>query len=717
MQDDLNREQREAVMCTEGPLLVLAGAGSGKTRVITKRIAYLVKEKGVDPYNILAITFTNKAAREMKDRVDSLLDGKTNGMLISTFHSACVRILRREIANIGYAPNFNIYDTADSTGLLKSIVKDLGLNDGNYSPKVLLAKFGALKDEMSDPDDYIDNHAVNFYEMNIGNIYREYQKRLKSSNSVDFDDIIFLTVKIFLENKAILEFYRERFRYILVDEYQDTNKLQFRLIDLLAGSRRNLCVVGDDDQSIFMWRGADIKNILSFESSFKGANVIKLEQNYRSTANILSAANDVISRNYSRKEKKLWTDKEDGANIQACRLNNEYQEGRYIADEIKRLINTDGYSYSDFAVLYRMNAQSRNIENALMAAGIPYRVFGSLEYYKRKEVKDLVSYLRIIYNEHDAVAFERAVSVPKRGVGGGTVEKAQKTAILKAISVLEAARKPDPLIFSRAQSAQLAGFASLIDGFREFSDMHLPSELIGKIIEDTGIIGEYKRTDPADSEAREENVREFVSIALQQERDGITSLSEFLENVSLISDTDDDSGSGMYVSVMTLHSSKGLEFPVVFISGFEEGIFPLERSLAGPMEAEEERRLCYVGMTRAKKILYLTFTDSRTIFGKTAHNRVSRFFDDISGPKIDIIGGDDQRYRIRSSPDIISKPKTAEKNMSGGLCEGDRVIHKRFGRGRVNAITLEDGDTILEIEFENKGKRRLMAAYADLEKM
>lgn len=711
MLDNLNSEQKKAVLCTKGPLLILAGAGSGKTRVITRRIAYLVKEEGVDPYNILAITFTNKAAKEMKERVEDLLGGSAQGMIISTFHSACVRILRKEIQKAGYSSNFNIYDSGDSLGLVKSVLKDLELSDSQFQPKAILSMLGKIKDSMRSPEEYGSEHAVGYYEQKVALVYAEYQKRLKKSNALDFDDIIYLTVKILSENKHVLEYYQERFRYILVDEYQDTNKLQFELIRLLAGRHRNLCVVGDDDQSIFMWRGANIQNILSFEKTFKGAKVVKLEQNYRSSANILEAANNVIKGNANRKEKKLWTDKEKGERIKLCRLLNEYHEGRFIAQEAKRLVDAGEYKYSDMAVLYRMNAQSRNIEEALLALSVPYIVFGGLEFYKRKEVKDVLAYLKLIYNENDAVSFERAVMFPKRGVGGGTIEKLRADADNRGISVFAAAREPDKDLFGPAQRKNLMEFSGLMDDLKNYSNSSVPSKIIARVIEKAGILKEYERTQPLEYEVREQNITELVSIALQHESDGIMTLSEFLETVALISDTDVEEEEDSRVSLMTLHSSKGLEFPVVFIAGFEEGIFPSERSMYEPAELEEERRLCYVGMTRAMDNLYLTCTQARTIFGKTAYYQVSRFFFDIP---------DDMAEEYKT--DVAQRTQVwnnsyAPTTKGAVLLLGDKVIHKRFGRGVVVDMVKEEKDTIIEIEFEGVGRRRLIEAYANLEKL
>jgi len=710
MLDNLNKEQIDAVICTEGPLLVLAGAGSGKTRVITRRIAYLVKEKGVSPYNILAITFTNKAAKEMKQRVDELLAGRTEGMIISTFHSACVRILRRQITKLGFSSNFNIYDTQDSLSLIKTVIKDLELSDSQFNPKSMLSHFGSLKDEMIGPEEYTDSHASNFYEKNIGRIYTEYQKRLKKNNALDFDDIISHTVKIFQNHGDVLAYYQDRFRYILVDEYQDTNKLQFVLIDLLSGRYRNLCVVGDDDQSIFMWRGADIRNILSFEKNFRGTNVIKLEQNYRSTQTILAAANDVIRHNEGRKEKKLWTEKKEGDKIRINRSENEYHESRFIVNEIRSLVEQGVYEYNDFAILYRMNAQSRSVEDAFLASGVPYKVFGSMEFYKRKEVKDVLSYLKLIYNEFDSVSFERAVSVPKRGIGNSSLVKIRTEAESKDISMLKVAESPDPGQFGAAQKKNLEGFAAFINDMRMKAETMKPSLLIGEVIENTGIIDEYMKAEPFEYETRVENIRELISIAIQYEKDGITTLAELLETVSLVSDVETTEGSERYVSLMTLHSAKGLEFPVVFICGFEEGIFPSERSALEQKLLEEERRLCYVGITRAMELLYLTCTKNRTIFGKTRYAMISRFFSDID-PGL-------YEYDEGSGTDRMHVFVPLEnKNKGTDYQPGERVLHKRFGRGTVLNITKDGDDNILEIDFEGKGKRRLMEEYANLEKM
>ena len=740
--NNLNNEQKEAVLCTEGPLLVLAGAGSGKTRVLTHRIAYLIKEKDVDPYNIIAITFTNKAAKEMKERVLELVGSNSQRMIISTFHSACVRFLRRDIEKINYGSNFNIYDTNDSLQVLKKVIKDLKLNDKNFNPRMMLSKFGKLKDQMISSDDFMENHAFNFYDQNVAKIYKEYQKRLKNNNAIDFDDIIYLTVKLFLENPQVLAYYNRRFRYILVDEYQDTNKLQFKLIELLASSHRNLCVVGDDDQSIFMWRGADVGNILGFENIFDDTKVIKLEQNYRSTGNILNAANAVIKNNYARKEKALWTSKGDGDKIEVDRLQNEYQEGRFIASKVKELVEK-GRSYSDFAVLYRMNVQSRSIEEALSAAGIRYKIFGGHKFYDRKEVKDVLAYLKLIYNESDYVALERALDFPKKGIGTRTVEKVMIVANDEDTSAMDIMRKADQKYILKSVKTKLIDFTILIDHFKKKAEEMTPSELIGYIIEKGAFREEYERREPLEYEGRIENIEELVSIALEQEKDGITTLSEFLENVSLVADIDDgEEASSEFVSLMTMHSAKGLEFPIVFIAGFEENIFPSERSLVSDDEMEEERRLCYVGITRAMEQLYLTNTSSRTIFGRTTYNNPSRFLSEIPEEFLDCkltgvksvnatrssvnsfqnfglgTGVGNLKNSQSSSPKFEMKSNLKPKaDESFNYSQGDRVIHKRFGIGKILSITMEGEDTIVEIDFEQKGMRRLVAAYAKLEKM
>jgi len=683
--NNLNKEQREAVLHTEGPLLILAGAGSGKTRVITHRIAHLIKNKGVYPGCILAITFTNKAAREMKERVEALIGQAANDMWISTFHSACVRILRRDIEKIGYDRNFVIFDTSDQQVVIRDCLKELNLNEKNYPPSNILNTIGRAKDELIDPETFARRYQTDFRMTKIAQIYRLYQQKLKQNNALDFDDIIMCTIRLFEENEAVLEFYQKKFKYIHVDEYQDTNKAQFVLISLLARQHRNLCVVGDDDQSIYMFRGADITNILDFEKEFKGAKVIKLEQNYRSTKTILAAANSVIKNNLGRKPKTLWTDNDTGCKIKYFEGDNEHEEALFVAREIKRIVEKENKSYKDFAILYRMNAQSRVFEERFMREGIPYRIFGGLRFYDRKEIKDVLAYLRLIQNPSDSYAFKRIINVPRRGIGNATLEVIENLASNHGCSMYDIIASAEKYIELSRAASKLKKFHTLIEEFRKLKDALPVSVLIGEVIEKSGILSELENEKTAEAEGRIENIKELISAAMEFEKraaQGLTGtddygmesydenivsnenivitdinirsdelgvskdiqtlnssltnvvgkfgLEEFLANVSLVADIDNlDEANNNNVVLMTIHSAKGLEFPVVFLVGLEEGIFPGYRSLYNETELEEERRLCYVGITRAKEKLYMSSTRSRTLFGKTTNNRVSRFVEEI----------------------------------------------------------------------------------------
>jgi len=746
----LNKEQQEAVLHTDGPLLILAGAGSGKTRVLTHRIAYLIKKKGVYPSSILAITFTNKAAKEMKERTARLLGDMAEDMWVSTFHSICVRILRRDIEKIGYTRNFVIFDSTDQQTLVKDCIKELNLNEKNFPYREVLSIIGRAKDELIEPDIYTKMNAADFRLGKIAKIYELYQKKLKNNNALDFDDIILMTIKLFLDNPPVLEYYQHKFKYILVDEYQDTNTAQYTLISLLAQEYKNLCVVGDDDQSIYGWRGANIRNILDFEKEFKGCKVVKLEQNYRSTQSILNAANNVIKNNTGRKRKSLWTENPVGGGIQLFEGGNEHEEAFFVAREIKRLVQDGNRNYRDFAILYRMNAQSRVLEETLMKDGIPYRIFGGLRFYDRKEIKDIIAYLRVIQNPADDIALKRIINVPKRGIGNTTVDTAERVAVSRSCSIYSIVSSASEISELQRPASKLGEFTSLINGFMAQLEGMSVSELIGEVIQKSGILAELEAENTIEARSRIENIKEMISSALEfEEQSEEKGLEAFLANVSLVSDIDNLEGEQDTVVLMTLHSAKGLEFPVVFMVGLEEGVFPGMRSMGDDNELEEERRLCYVGMTRARENLYMTNTFSRTLFGNTTYNKASRFLKEIPAELIDC--GTMPTKKADSFTERSGKSFTGswENNFSAGgsrmsgsssgfngtvlpfinpapvnkpagtidFKPGDNVVHKKFGVGTITSVEKDNEDYRLEIQFRNSGMKRLMAAFANLTKL
>ncbi|NSW91054.1 MAG: DNA helicase PcrA [Firmicutes bacterium] len=771
----LNKEQREAVLHTEGPLLILAGAGSGKTRVITYRIAYLIKEKGVQPENILAITFTNKAAGEMKGRVDALVGEVSENMWISTFHSACVRILRRDIEKIGFDRNFIIFDTSDQQVVIRDCLKELNLDEKTYTPVAMLSSIGRAKDEMLEPDEFARTYEGDFRMSTIAKVYKLYQKKLKQNNALDFDDIIVYTVKLFQENPPVLAYYQRRFKYIHVDEYQDTNTAQYKLVSFLAHLHRNLCVVGDDDQSIYGFRGANIRNILDFEKEFKDAKVVKLEQNYRSTKIILDAANSVIRNNKGRKHKVLWTDNNKGCKIQCYQGQDEHDEAYFIASEINKSVRFEKKNYKDFAVLYRMNAQSRVLEEMFIREGIPYRIFGGLRFYDRKEIKDVLAYLRLIQNLYDNYSLKRIINVPKRGIGNATVEKLDTIADREGCSIFEAINSAHKYIELQRVVPRLEEFRDLIVDLRNRKETITVSQLIDEVIEKSGILEELQNENTAEAQSRIENIKELISAALEFEnKNEDKGLDAFLAHISLVADIDNLDEEKNNVVLMTFHSAKGLEFPIVFMAGMEEQVFPGYRSLYNKSELEEERRLCYVGITRAKEKLYMTYTNSRTLFGKTTNNMVSRFIEEIPEKLLEGFyrkneddesdneygreyfdeyeGGYyknkfgyyrnkyDKSYRGYNSDGYSDEKNTGNyklgknwKNNASKKWEfntsnkgnagnvdfkvGDKVIHKKFGKGIITSIEKDKDDYKLEIVFNGVGMKRLMAAYANLEKI
>lgn len=741
--DSLNDMQKEAVYQTEGPVLILAGAGSGKTRVLTHRIAYLIEEKGVNPWNILAITFTNKAAGEMRERVDQLVGFGSESIWVSTFHSACVRILRRFIDRLGYDTNFTIYDTDDQKSLMKEVCRYLQIDTKMYKERALLSAISSAKNEMISPEEYRLDAEGDFSRKKIAEVYAEYEKQLRANNALDFDDLLVKAVQLFQTQPDVLEYYQERFRYIMVDEYQDTNTVQFRLIQILSSKYRNLCVVGDDDQSIYKFRGANIKNILNFEEEFPDAVVIKLEQNYRSTSTILNAANAVIRNNHGRKDKTLWTENPEGEKLVCRQFDNAYDEADYIAGAIQKKVKEEGASYNECAVLYRTNAQSRMFEERFISTNIPYKVIGGVNFYARREIKDLLAYLRTIENGRDDLAVRRIINVPKRGIGLTSINRVQEYAIQKEIGFYEALRAADLIPNIGRAVSRLESFTALIEHFKEESGRMTPLALLNDIIETLDYESYLEEIDMEDAESRIENVEELKSkVASYEESCEQTgeqpTLSGFLEEVALVADIDNLDEESDYVVLMTLHSAKGLEFPYVFLAGMEDGLFPSYMTITAddPMELEEERRLCYVGITRAMKELTLTCARRRMVRGETQYNKSSRFLREI--PE-ELLGGHKELHKEKPQMEIarnqayakakaafhsqafgIKKPVQQFKVASGegpGYDVGDRVRHMKFGEGLVTAITEGGRDYEVTVEFDTVGVKKMFAAFARLKKV
>ena len=762
--DTLNREQKEAVMCTEGPLLLLAGAGSGKTRVLTHRIAYLIDEIGVKPWNILAITFTNKAAGEMRERVDNLVGFGADQIWVSTFHSACVRILRRHIDRLGYDNNFTIYDTDDQKALVKSICKRLNIDTKIHKERFLMSAISSAKDSLVSAQEYQMQAINDPNKMVVARVYREYQEGLKKNNALDFDDILVKTVELFKACPEILDSYQERFRYILVDEYQDTNTAQFEFIRLLADKYRNLCVVGDDDQSIYKFRGANIRNILDFEKVYPEAKVIKLEQNYRSTQTILDAANAVIKNNEGRMDKALWTDKGVGNRIHYRQLDTAYEEAEYIADDIKHKVLRDGAQYRDMAVLYRTNAQARILEERMVLEGIPYRVVGGINFYSRQEIKDILAYLKTIDSGRDEIALRRIVNVPKRGIGPGTLEKVADYAEMKDIGLYEAMCEADDIMSLGKTSSKINAFVNLICVLRSGLDSYSISDLIKAIIDRTDYIKYLEDMDDESAEDRIANIDELISKAVNyEETHSDPNLSEFLEEVALMADIDNVEEGDNRVLLMTLHSAKGLEFPSVYLSGMEDGLFPGFITIVSgdPTEMEEERRLAYVGITRAKEDLTLSCAKTRMVRGETQYNAVSRFVREIPGELLDekvVAHGkySESNYSILEKmgvqnvpvfdgrPKAVVRPNKTPKadkpfiaqgisslNNLAGISKGtpvterasldyevgDRVKHIKYGEGTVLNITEERRDYKVSVNFDLAGQKIMYASFAKLKRI
>ena len=700
--DTLNPPQREAVAQTEGPVLILAGAGSGKTRVLTHRIAYLMDEKGVNPWNILAITFTNKAAQEMRERVDKLVGFGSESIWVSTFHSACVRILRRHIDNLGYDTNFTIYDTDDQKSLMKDVCRKMNIDTKIYKERSLLAQISHAKDELLTPDDMEMKAAGDYNMKKVASVYREYQAALRKNNALDFDDLIVKTVELFEKCGAVLEYYQERFKYIMVDEYQDTNTAQFKFISLLAQRYQNLCVVGDDDQSIYKFRGANIGNILGFEHVFPDARVIRLEQNYRSTRNILNAANQVIANNTERKAKTLWTENEEGSKVHFRQFLNAYEEAEYVAGEIGKLKRNGLGNYRDCAILYRTNAQSRIFEEKFIAANIPYKLVGGVNFYARKEIKDLLCYLKTINNARDDLAVQRIINVPKRGIGATTLGRVQDYADNMGISLYEALRVAEEVPSIGRSLSKIDGFVTFIQMLKSKADVMTVEEILQEVIDSTGYVAELEAEDTEESRARIENIDELISktVAYQEameEQNQSATLSGFLEEVALVADIDTVDPDQDYVLLMTLHSAKGLEFPKVFMVGMEDGIFPSHMTISygDDGEMEEERRLCYVGITRAMKDLTLTCAQQRMIRGETQYNRVSRFVREIPRELVDL--GHTIQEKKPKVEDLIPTPAKYSKMKE--ILQGRNYKPREFKVTKANSLDYEVGDTVRHIKF------------------
>ncbi|MFF2483611.1 DNA helicase PcrA [Paenibacillus sp. NPDC058071] len=775
----LNPPQREAVQATDGPLLIMAGAGSGKTRVLTHRIAYLIEKKRVAPWSILAITFTNKAAREMQSRVASLIGPAGQDIWVSTFHSMCVRILRKDIDRIGFTSNFSILDSADQLSVIRNCMKDLNIDTKKFEPKAVQAAMSGAKNELLSPERY-EQRTGDYFTDIVSKVYKMYQKRLKSNNSLDFDDLIMTTIELFKEMPEVLEFYQNKFRYIHVDEYQDTNRAQYMLCRMLADKHHNICVVGDSDQSIYRWRGADITNILNFEGDYPEARTIMLEQNYRSTANILDAANAVINRNTGRKPKKLWTDSGAGEPIQVYQADSEHDEGYFVTGEIRKNVK-NGHKYEDHAILYRTNAQSRVIEEILIKSDIPYQIVGGIKFYDRKEIKDLLAYLRLISNPDDDISLQRVINVPKRGIGDTTVGKLAEEAVLRGTSIYGVLGNLQGIDINSRTQGLLMEFYDMIDNLTRMVDYLSVTELTEKVLEMTQYRIELQREKTLESTARLENIDEFLSVTMDfEKRNDDKTLVAFLTDLALIADidsmdnADDDAAAAASgnVVLMTMHSAKGLEFPVVFIIGMEETVFPHSRALTDNEELEEERRLAYVGITRAEKRLYMTSARMRTLFGRTNANMPSRFLEEVpdelktsaspggtigrsAGGGFGFGGGGGGRsfggssgfgggnrnqsfgasgsgrsaapgagVRVTTPLEVAAKAAAAAAANAGGngpaqqYVAGDKVAHAKFGEGTIVAIKGTGNDTELQIAFPAPiGLKRLLASFAPITKI
>ena len=733
--DTLNNEQREAVFCTEGPLLMLAGAGSGKTRSLTHRIAYLIEEKGVAPWNILAITFTNKAAQEMRERVDALVGYGSEDIWISTFHATCSRILRRHIDLLGYDRNFTIYDASDQKSLMKEVLKEMKIDTKQFPERSVMSEISSAKNEYKSPLDYRNEYGSNFRNQRIADIYEHYQKRLKENNALDFDDLLVKMVDLFQTNPDVLEHYQDRFQYIMVDEYQDTNTVQFLLVSLLAKKYRNLCVVGDDDQSIYKFRGANIYNILNFEKVFPDAQVIRLEQNYRSTQNILNAANGVIANNKGIKEKKLWTENQKGELVHFKQYDTEYDEADGVVSRINFLAMR-GVQYKDMAILYRTNAQSRIFEEKLKQKNIPYAIVRGISFYDRKEIKDLMSYLKVVDSGMDDLSVKRIINVPKRGIGQTTINRLQEFAILNQMSFLDAVFNADEIPEVARALAKLHKFADMIEEFREYASEHEISELLEHILDVTQYRAELEAEGTDESISRLEDIEElFNDIAYYEEEEENSNLRDFLaekDMYTLNAGIDNLEDENNKVLLMTLHNAKGLEFNNVFLGGMEEGVFPgFGAMMSGDeSEIEEERRLCYVGITRAKERLFLSAAKRRMLRGQTQYNRRSRFIDEIPGQYLDTEQRVSEQRVVKNTERPAKYQYGAKAGKPYNLSDfkvkpvgeldyqvGDRVKHIKFGVGTVQEITKGGRDFEVAVEFDRVGRKKMFASFAKLKKV
>ncbi len=722
--DGLNEQQREAVVHGDGPLLIFAGAGSGKTRVLTHRAAYLIRERGVSPHRILAVTFTNKAANEMKARLRRLTPGQHRSLWVGTFHSICARILREDGERVGVPQNFVVFDDSDQTALIKDCLRDLQLDPEQFVPSRVLNSISAAKNELIAPRDYFNWRGGRPYDEIVARVYERYQHQLHENAACDFDDLIDYTVWLFERHPDVLERYQDRFHYVLVDEYQDINFAQYRLIKLLAEKHRNLCVVGDDDQAIYGWRGADMRIIMRFDEDYPDARVIKLEENYRSTGNVLRAAWEVIRHNEVRREKRLWTNAPPGEKLVCHRARDEHDEAFFVADTIQHLVEHEGRSFRDFAVLYRVNAQSRVFETVFVSRGIPYRVLGGLRFYDRAEIKDLLAYLRVIHNPADSVSLKRIINRPTRGIGATTLQRLEQAARERGLSLLEAARHAEaiPEIGPRPQRA-LAQFVSLIDGLCARKETVGVTDLTKAVIEQSGYRTALEEEKSAKARGKIENVDELLSATREYEESAEKpSLAGFLESIALLTSVDELEEGLETVVLMTLHSAKGLEFPIVFLVGLEEGLFPIARAAFSdnPMELEEERRLCYVGLTRAKENVFLTSAELRTIFGRTEHTMVSRFLKDIPEELVEAYGPISPRNITWEAADTSRRaaPEAAESGPDGsGFASGDRVRHPHFGDGMVVSVSGTEERPIISVAFPHKGIKKLDPAYVELEKL
>ncbi len=729
----MNDKQAQAVRTTEGPLLVMAGAGSGKTRVLTHRVAYLIEEKNVNPWNILAITFTNKAAREMRERIDKLIDEGAEEIWVSTFHALCVRILRRDGEKIGYSRNFTIASSSEQRTLMKHIMSDLNVDPKKYTARSILSAISNAKNELLTPEDYAASADGMFQEL-VAKAYAEYQSRLQNNQALDFDDLIMKTIDLFKEAPAVLEYYQRKFKYIHVDEYQDTNEAQYELVNMLAKKYRNICVVGDADQSIYGWRGANMENILNFENDYTDATVIKLEQNYRSTKTILQAANKVIENNVNRKAKTLWTENKQGEKIHYYRGNTDSEEAYFVVKKIKQYMQENQKNYRDFAILYRTNAQSRKIEETFVKANIPYKLVGAHKFYERKEILDVLAYLRLATNPDDSMSFERVVNSPKRGIGATSMQKLNDFANLHGLSLEKAAENVALTEIRGKASTELSKFAQTICKLHELEKTENVTELTKDILEITGYRAELEKTKSLENQSRLENLDEFLTVtkqfdeSWQPENEESDPFSDFLADLALVSDQDDVDDTDE-VTMMTLHAAKGLEFPIVFLMGMEEGIFPLSRALTDENELEEERRLAYVGITRAQDELYITNAFSRMLYGRRQSNCASRFITEIGD---DLIKSENEQNSskktaatrapfARNTP-VYRKPAgTVERPKGTGADKkawkvGDKVMHKAWGEGTIVKVTGEDESMELDIAFKNEGIKRLLAAFAPITK-